>query len=107
MRHMHAATESIAAYVARGRAAFDDDSAVREAMVYQIVVLGEAAKAVVSADPTIATELAAIEWALLAKMRDKITHQYWALDRELVWSTAQRDIPVIATLLADALRRFA
>lgn len=105
MRHMLAAAESIQGYVARGRPAFDADSAVREAIIYQIVVLGEAAKAVIAADATIAQDLPGVEWSPLAKMRDKVTHQYWAVDREIVWATAERDVPTIRALLADALQK--
>lgn len=50
MRHMLEAAEAIGHYVERGRAAFDRDPAIRDAIVYQIVVVGEAAKAVVAAD---------------------------------------------------------
>lgn len=50
MQHMVRAADAIAEYVARGRAVFDEDSAVRDAIVYQIVVIGEAAKAVTAAD---------------------------------------------------------
>lgn len=105
MRHMLSAAEAIEAYVGRGRAAFDQDSAVREAIVYQIVVLGEAAKAVVAADPSIDRDLPGIEWSLLAKMRDKVAHQYWAVDREIVWSTAERDVPNITRVLTSALNK--
>jgi uncharacterized protein with HEPN domain len=103
IRHMVVAAEAIAGYVARGRAAFDTDSAVREAIVYQIVVIGEAAKAVIAADPSFATEVREIEWSLLARMRDKVTHQYWAVDREIVWSTAERDVPTIRHALSQIL----
>lgn len=103
MRHMLSAAEAIGAYVSRGRAAFDNDSAIREAVVYQIVVLGEAAKAVVAVDPSVESDLPDVEWSLLAKMRDKVTHQYWAVDREIVWATAERDVPTIRTLLTKAL----
>ena len=50
---MIAAADAITGYVARGRPVFDADSAVREAIVYQIVVIGEAAKAVTAADSTV------------------------------------------------------
>lgn len=101
MRHMVTAAEAIAGYVRRGREAFDTDSAIREAIVYQMVILGEAAKAVVVADGTIPHEIADVEWSLLARMRDKITHQYWAVDKEIVWATATQDIPaILATLQA-------
>lgn len=103
---MLAAAEAIEDYVLRGRDAFTNDSAVREAIVYQIVVLGEAAKAVVAADASIAKDVPGIEWSLLAKMRDMVTHQYWAVDREIVWATAERDIPKVRTLLTAALSKF-
>ena len=107
IRHMLAASEAIGRYVQRGRAAFDGDSAIREAIVYQIVVLGEAAKAVVTADPSLEAEFPDVQWSLLAKMRDKIAHQYWAVDGEIVWSTAERDVPHIRKLLTAALERLA
>jgi uncharacterized protein with HEPN domain len=100
---MITAADAIAGYVARGRSIFDEDSAVREAIVYQIVVIGEAAKAVSAADPSIVTDQPTIEWSLLARMRDKVTHQYWAVDREVVWSTASRDIPELRKALAKAV----
>ena len=103
MRHMLAAADAIQGYVARGRSAFDADSAIREAIVYQIVILGEASKAVVQADTTVETEFPDIKWSPLARMRDKVTHQYWAVDREIVWSTASQDIPQIAVQLRNAL----
>jgi uncharacterized protein with HEPN domain len=86
------AGEAIGRYVDRGRAAFDRDLAIRDAIVYQIVVIGEAAKAVLAADPAIAVDFPEVEWSLLARMRDKVTHQYWAVDPEIVWSTAERDM---------------
>lgn len=100
---MLAAAEAIGTYVARGRAAFDADAAVREAIVFQIIVIGEAAKAVTAADPTIETDFPDVEWSPLAKMRDKVTHQYWAIDEEIVWATAEEDIAKIRELLRGAL----
>jgi uncharacterized protein with HEPN domain len=103
MRHMLAATEAVGRYVARGRAAFDSDPALRDAIVYQIVVVGEAAKAVVAADPSLEDELPQIEWSLLARMRDRVTHQYWAIDDDIVWASAAKDIVNLRDLLRVAL----
>jgi uncharacterized protein with HEPN domain len=38
-------------------------------------------------------------------MRDRITHQYWATDREIVWSTATHDVPELRANLLRALMR--
>ena len=97
------AAEAIGHYVDRGRPAFDHDFAIRDAIVYQIVVIGEAAKAVVTADPSVEAQFPEIEWSLLAKMRDKVTHQYWAVDPEIVWSTAEHDVPAIRERLRKVL----
>jgi uncharacterized protein with HEPN domain len=92
-------------YVARGRDAFDADSAVQDAILYQIIVLGEAAKAVVKADADLASGLSEVEWSLLARMRDRVAHRYWETDRELVWATAIVDILDLKAALGAAIER--
>jgi hypothetical protein len=57
---MIAAADAILSYTNRGRSAFENDSTVRDAILYQIVVIGEAAKAVVAADETIAAEISSV-----------------------------------------------
>src|SRR5678815_5769243 len=79
MQHMVEAADAIEAYASRGRDAFDADSTVRDAILYRITTIGEAAKAVIAADSTIETEVPDVEWSLWAKMRDRITHQYLSL----------------------------
>jgi uncharacterized protein with HEPN domain len=102
---MVGATDAIGSYVRKGRAAFDGDSTVRDAILYQIIVIGEAAKAVIAADDTIAAEVPTVEWSLWAKMRDRITHQYWATDHEIVWQTATEDVAGLREDLLKALLR--
>lgn len=63
LHHMVEAADAIVGYTQQGRAAFDSDSAVSDAILYQIVVLGEAAKAALAADPTLESELPEVEWS--------------------------------------------
>jgi len=102
---MVVAADAIAAYVARGRAAFDADPALRDAILYQIVVLGEAAKATLAADPSLESLFPGVEWRAMARMRDRVTHRYWATDPEVVWSTASRSVPELRQELLGALER--
>jgi uncharacterized protein with HEPN domain len=99
------AATSIGAYTARGRDAFENDPAVRDAILYQIIVLGEAAKAVAMADAALAEELSDVEWSLLARMRDRVAHRYWETDHDVVWATATKDIPELRTTLIAAISR--
>jgi uncharacterized protein with HEPN domain len=105
MQHMLDAADAIASYVARGRDVFDGDAAVRDAMLFRIVVIGEAAKAVAQRDPDLTRDLTDVEWSALARMRDRITHQYWAVDSDVVWETAVEELPVLRAVLAEALAR--
>jgi len=102
---MIAAANTIGGYTKRGRSAFDADSMVRDAILYQLIVIGEASKATTAADDSIAKEVPTVEWSLGAKMRDRITHQYWATDHEIVWLTAAQDVERLRADLTKALVR--
>lgn len=105
MQHMIEAAQLILEYTERGRSVFDKDRSVRDAIVYQVIVLGEAAKAVIAADPTLEHELPEIEWSLIARMRDRLTHHYWTTDSEVVWSTATTAVPELRAALGAAISR--
>lgn len=94
LRHMAEAADAVGSYVARGRSAFDSDPAVRDAILYRIIVLGEAAKAALAADPAIASDFPAVDWSPVARMRDRIAHHYWSTDPDIVWTTASESVPL-------------
>ena len=74
LERLGAAADAIAGYVARGRAAFDADPALADAVLYQLVVLGEATKAALQADPSLATRFPAVPWSSMARVRDRAAH---------------------------------
>jgi uncharacterized protein with HEPN domain len=100
---MREAADAIAGYVARGRMAYDTDQTIRDAILYQTIVLGEAAKAALTSDPDIATEFPAIDWSPMSRMRDRLTHHYWATDRDVVWATASNAVPRLRKAVQAAL----
>ena len=99
------AAEAIIDYTSRGHDAFERDSALWDAVLYQIVVLGEAAKAALSADPSLETRLPDVEWSPIARMRDRVAHHYWATDREVVWQTATIAVPELRRAVMAAIQR--
>ena len=101
---MAAAVAAIEAYAARGRDAFEKDQALRDAILYQVIVLGEA-KAAIAAEPDLAAKMPEIDWSPIARMRDRVAHHYWSTDREVVWATATVAVPELGRTLAGALRR--
>ena len=103
LRHMLEAADAIAEYVARGRAAFDADAAVRDAILYRIIVLGEAAKAALVADPHLEVQYPDVNWSPVARMRDRVAHHYRATDPDIIWATAHDAVPVLRSAAAAAL----
>ena len=98
------AADAIIGYTARGREAFEDDPALRDAILYQVVVLGEAAKAALAADRSLEAALPEVEFSPIARMRDRVAHHYWATDRDVVWSTATVAVPELRSALTTAPR---
>lgn len=66
----------------------DDDAAVR-AVLFDIAVIGEAAKGVSEATRA---RFEAVPWADMAGMRDIVIHQYFGIDLELVWRVATTSV---------------
>ena len=100
---MAEAADAIAGYVGQGRQAFDSDPAIRDAI--PIIVLGEAAKAALAANPSLEAACSAVDWSPVARMRDRVAHHYWATDREIVWTTASAAVPDLRRAVGEALSR--
>ena len=90
------AADEIAAIVARGRAAFDDDVVLRRAIERCLEIMGEASK-------TVSREFAAmhdeIPWSDMAKVRDRLSHHYHRVDPGQLWTMASVHVPAVAESL--------
>lgn len=73
-----------------GKEAFLDDLKTQSAVLYQLVVIGEAVKRL---SQEFRAQHSEIPWALIAGMRDHLIHGYDIVDWDEVWKTATRDVP--------------
>ncbi len=90
------ATEKIAVRVARGRERFDADEDLQIVLTHLVQVLGEAA-ARVSEQTTLANP--EVPWRALAGMRNRVVHEYFEIDLEILWSAVSREVPALAVRL--------
>jgi len=99
LRDMLEATEKVAVFI-RGmtREGFLADEKTQFAVVRGLEIIGEAAKKLPDG---FKSEHPTIPWREVSGMRDKLAHDYFGVNAEVVWKTAIEDLPPIA----EALRR--
>ncbi len=74
------------------RQIFAQDVRTRSAVLYQLLVIGEAAKRL--SDET-RDQHPRIPWRAVAGMRDKLIHGYDVVDVDQVWQTAHADVAAL------------
>lgn len=96
----HAARLVARFIVGKDKAAFLADELTQSAVLHQILVLGEATKRL---SPEFRAGHGEVPWSDMAGMRDKLIHEYDAVDFDEVWSTATRDIPSLLAWVTPLL----
>ena len=68
---------------------FEADRKTVNAVIRSLEIIGEAAKKI----PTeVRVQYPQIPWNEIAGMRDKLIHEYFGVDLEIVWETIQSDL---------------
>lgn len=70
--------------------AFVADETLRRAFVRSLEIIGEAAKHVPDA---FRAQHPTVEWRAMAGMRDRLIHDYFGVDYELVWDVVKTRLP--------------
>lgn len=101
LRHILVETDYLVAQAAGlTREQFLANETLRRAFVRSLEIVGEAAKKVPeefrATHPT-------VEWRAMAGMRDRLIHDYFGVDYELVWDVVQNHIPALRKQVSSML----
>lgn len=99
-----AATRIVALTADRAADAVEQDVTVREALLWNFTVLGEAANQVSQATRGQHPD---VPWRRAAGMRHRIVHGYWSTDIDVLVSTAHDAIPTLLVQLDRVQRSLA
>ncbi len=77
---------------------FAENETVAKAVLYDFVIIGEAAANIPA---EIRTKYPEIPWQLMSDMRNVIAHEYFQVNLRIVWNTVRRNLPPLITLLEN------
>lgn len=80
---------------------FKRDRKTINAVVRSIEVIGEASKKIPA---TIKANHPGVPWKKMAGMRDKLIHEYFGIDLEILWKVAKDDIKSIRPAIRKILK---
>ena len=77
--------------------AFSKDDKTKDAVVRNLAIIGEAVNKL---SETFTSQHTAIEWRKIAAFRNRLIHEYFGVDYDVVWLVIHQDLQVLAQYLA-------
>lgn len=100
---IHEASENISQFIEGMMwAQFAQDQKTIYAVVRAFEIIGEAAKKV---PPSVRKRHAKVPWKQMAGMRDKLIHEYFGVNYQVLWKTAKEDIPPVHQLISKVVEQ--
>lgn len=80
---------------------FESNTQIHDAVIRNIEVLGEAAKLVSEKDRG---RFPQIPWREMAGTRDRLIHDYFGVNLDIIWGIIQEDLPAVLEKTDEILR---
>jgi len=98
--HIRDAIQHILNYTEAGRDSFFADRKTQDAVVRNLEIIGEATKHL---SQSLKDAHSGIAWKPIAGMRDKLIHDYFGINLQLVWDVVERDLPTLKLKVVQLL----
>lgn len=81
---------------------FSKDEKTVDAVVRNLEIIGEAAKKI---PPEVSSRYPEIEWKKIGSLRDILIHEYFGVDKEIVWDVIRNKLPAFQKQVKTILRK--
>lgn len=105
LRDVLEAIRAISDYTKKGKADFDRDPMVRDAVCARLIQIGQAVKDAQAEGLDLPTLQPRIQWRNIAGMRDRLAHKYAMLDKALVWAVVEAELPKLRAAIQQLLAK--
>ena len=99
--HIRDAIQSIFDYTAAGKENFLKTKLIQDGVIRNLEIIGEAVKNVSDA---LKSKYKDMRWKQIAGMRDKMIHQYFGVNLEIVWEVVAKDLPPLQKKIEEILK---
>ncbi|MFQ5896522.1 MAG: DUF86 domain-containing protein [Nitrospinota bacterium] len=79
---------------------FLKDTKTQDAVIRNLEIIGEAAKNI---SPSLRRSYKPIDWGQVAGMRDRLIHQYFGVNWEIVWNVIEEKLPELKSQIGRIL----
>lgn len=95
-----AVTQSLDYVEGLDKADFLADKRTQQAIILNLIILGEAATKLMDHYPAVCETRPEIEWRSMRGMRNRIAHGYYDIDLDVVWETVISALPALQIRIA-------
>jgi len=96
LEHMQEAARLACSYVeGLDKADFLEDKRTQQAVVLNLILIGEEATRILKDHETFANSHPQIPWRSMKGMRNRIAHGYFEINLDVVWETVQSALPAL------------
>lgn len=88
------------------KAAFEADKRTQQAVILNLITIGEAASHIVRESPKFPERYPGLPWKEMRGMRNRMAHGYFAIDLDIVWETAHYSLPALEQKIIEVMREF-
>lgn len=101
LRDILEAIERIDRYAVQGRQNFEENELIQTWFIQHLQIIGEASRAL---SQDIREQHPNVPWSQIIGMRNILTHNYFEIDLEIVWSAVERELPELKPKIEAILR---
>ena len=98
---LYAAHRIEAIVVAKSREEFFKSDESQAAVLHHLTIIGEAVNRL---SPGLCERHSEVPWAQIVAVRNRIVHEYFGLDWQLLWGAAVDDVPLLRQQIAAILQ---
>lgn len=84
----------------KGRGAFDASPLIQVWMVHYLMIIGESVRSI---EPAIKQKYPEVPWRQIAGMRNILVHDYFRINRTIVWETVDQHLPALKAQIEQIL----